>query len=131
MLIASIDRPLQVSNQTASDFEAIYTRSAQDKDWNGNLLSNGIALEPGATVKVRFPGKENSAKWDLSIVDEAGLSERFSQCESRWRRTLVNPDGKIRAVVQSGRAGFCVEVLYLGGIAFSSTKRAVRMVNRS
>ena len=80
-LIASIARPnaarasdhdFVLSNQTTSDFEAIYITSAQDKDWNGNLLGNRIALEPGATVKVRFPGKENSAKWHLNIVDEAG-----------------------------------------------------------
>ena len=84
------------------DFEAVYSTSVEHKDWNGNLLKNGIGLKPGATVKVRFPGKETSVMWDLNIVDDAGLSVRFHNVNlagADWI-ILVHGDGKINAIVE-------------------------------
>jgi len=72
------------------------------KDWNGNLLKNGIALKPGATVKARFSDKQTSARWDLNIVDAAGLSVRFHNVNFAdvSRFTLMDADGKINAIVE-------------------------------
>jgi hypothetical protein len=96
------DLDFVLSNQTARDFEAIYISSMEDGDWDGNLLRNGGAFPPGAKVKVRFPGRQESAKWDLTIVDDAGLSVTFRTLNLAGvdRVTLLETDGKIDAVVE-------------------------------
>jgi hypothetical protein len=95
------DLDFVLSNQTARAFEAIYISSMEDTDWDGNLLRNGRAFEPGAKVKVRFPGGQASAKWDLAVVDDAGISVAFRSINlAGVARVTLENDGRIDVIVE-------------------------------
>lgn len=89
-------------NQTARDYEAVYITAGRDKDWNGNLFANGYVLAPGASVTVKFPGSARGEKWDIKIVDDAGLSVSLDDVNLAGadKVTLKEKNGKIFAVVE-------------------------------
>jgi len=89
-------------NETGRDYEAVYVSAKGDKDWNGNLFANGYALEPGASVKVKFPASAQGDTWDLKIVDDAGLAVTLDDVNLAGVDKVILKDkgGKISAIVE-------------------------------
>ena len=89
-------------NQSGRDLQAVYLSSAADKDWNGNILTEGAVLKDGGTLKVRFPATPEAAKWDINIVDRAGLSVTLDDVNliDVKKITLRKEAGKISAIVE-------------------------------
>lgn len=89
-------------NQTGRDYEAVYISADNDKDWNGNLFANGYILAPGASVTVKFPAAAKGDKWDIKIVDDAGLAVSLDDVNLAGvdKVTLKEKGGKISAVVE-------------------------------
>jgi len=90
------DMNFKLTNKTGRSFEAVYISSARDPDWNGNLLPDGVALEPNATVQVEFDRADKSAIWDLNVVDDEGLAVCFKDIN------LINVDTITLKTVSGG-----------------------------
>ncbi len=66
-------------NKTGHSLDALYLSASADKDWNENLLPNGITLEDGAKVAVKFEAKPADAVWDVRAVDDDGTVFTFEK----------------------------------------------------
>jgi len=89
-------------NQTGRSFEAVYISAADDKDWDGNLLTKRGTLAPGGKLTVRFEERSDAATWDLNLVDDEGLAVKFDDVNLTNVETITLQDvnGKITAVVE-------------------------------
>jgi hypothetical protein len=89
-------------NGTGRSFEAIYISAADNKDWDGNILPNGKALEAGGKVVVKFPNDPKNEIWDLNVVDDEGFVVRFEgvKLSNADQITLTEKNGKVTAVVE-------------------------------
>lgn len=96
------DLDFVLSNQTARSFEAIYLSAVSNKDWDGNLMPNGRALEAGGRVAVKFPKEASEGRWDLNLVDDEGLIVRFEglQLSGADQITLTEKNGRVTAEVE-------------------------------
>lgn len=96
------DLDFVLRNATGRSFEAVYISASTNKDWDGNILPNGKALEAGGKVSVRFPGNPEAEHWDFNVVDDEGLVVRFEgvKLAGADQITLVEKDGKIIAEVE-------------------------------
>lgn len=96
------DLDFVLANATGRSFEAIYISSTSNKDWDGNLLPNGKALEAGGKVSVKFPADAKPETWDFNVVDDEGLVVRFEgvKLAGADQITLVEKDGKVTAEVE-------------------------------
>ena len=73
------DLDFTLVNHTGRSFEGLYITSADNKDWDANLLINGEVLVAGGKIRVRFKRDANSPTWDFNLVDNEGLSVTFSK----------------------------------------------------
>ncbi len=91
-----------LSNATGRSFEAVYISAVGNKDWDGNLLPNGKALDAGGKITVKFPVESKGEGWDFNVVDDEGLVVRFEgvKLSGADQVTLVEKDGKIIAEVE-------------------------------
>ncbi len=96
------DLDFVLSNKTGRSFEAVYVSAVDNKDWDGNILPNGKALEAGGRIAVKFPGDSKQRNWDVNIVDDEGLVVRFEgvKLAGADQVTLVEKDGTITAEVE-------------------------------
>lgn len=96
------DLDFTLVNKTPRSFEAIYLSSAENRDWDGNLLPEGKRMAAGERIAVKFSEKENHPLWDLNVVDADGVAVRFDKVklEGADTVTLKEVDGKITAEVE-------------------------------
>jgi hypothetical protein len=89
-------------NGTGRSFEAIYISASDNKDWDGNVLPNGKALEAGGKISVKFPNDPKNETWDLNVVDDEGFVVRFEgvNLSGADQITLKEKDGKVTAEVE-------------------------------
>ena len=73
------DLDFTLVNKTGRSFEGLYITSADNKDWDANLLINGEVLVAGGKIRVRFKRDVKSPIWDFNLVDDEGLSVTFSK----------------------------------------------------
>jgi hypothetical protein len=100
--LAASDLDFTLANATNLSFEAVYISATTDKDWDGNILSQGKSLTPGGNVTVRFERNAKSETWDLKIVDSEGLAVTFEKLNLSGadKVTLKDVHGKITAEVE-------------------------------
>lgn len=100
--VLASDLDFVLSNATGRSFEAVYISASGNKDWDGNLLPNGKALDVGGKVSVKFPADSKLDSWDFNIVDDEGLVVRFEgvKLSGADQVTLVEKDGKVTAEVE-------------------------------
>jgi hypothetical protein len=101
-LAAASDLDFQLVNATARSFEAVYVSAVEDKDWDGNLLSNRMVFAPGKTLTVKFPAEAKASDWDIHLVDDEGLTVRFQavRLDSADRLTVVEKSGHLTLEVE-------------------------------
>src|ERR1051325_2800895 len=73
------DLDFTLVNQTGRSFEGLYITSADNKDWDANLLLDGKVLTAGEKIRVRFKNDARSEIWDFNLVDDEGLSVTFDK----------------------------------------------------
>ena len=96
------DLDFTLVNQTGRSFEGLYLTSADNKDWDANLLINGEVLVAGGKIRVRFKRDAKSPTWDFNLVDDEGLSVTFDKVklEGVDTVTLKDVNGKFTAEVE-------------------------------
>ena len=96
------DLDFTLVNQTGRSFEGLYITSADNKDWDANLLINGEVLVAGGKIRVRFKRDAKSPTWDFNLVDDEGLSVTFKKVDLAGvdTVTLKDVDGKITAEIE-------------------------------
>jgi len=100
--VLASDLDFVLVNDTDRSFEAVYISAAGDRDWDGNLLADGMVLKAGGQVMVKFPADAKSPDWDVNVVDDAGLAVRFDavQLTGANKLTLKESQGKITVEVE-------------------------------
>jgi len=96
------DLDFTLVNQTGRSFEGFYVTSADNKDWDANLLLDGKVLAAGGKIRVRFKNDTKSEFWDFNLVDDEGLSVTFNKLDLAGvdTVTLKDVDGKITAEIE-------------------------------
>ena len=96
------DLDFTLVNKTGRSFEGLYITSADNKDWDANLLINGEVLVAGGKIRVRFKRDEKSPTWDFNLVDDEGLSVTFSKVRLTGVDTVTLKDinGQFTAEVE-------------------------------
>jgi hypothetical protein len=96
------DLDFTLVNQTGRSFEGLYITTANNKDWDANLLLNGKVLAAGEKIRVRFKNDAKSEIWDFNLVDNEGLSVTFSKVNLAGANTVTLKDvnGKITAEIE-------------------------------
>src|SRR4029450_7901179 len=96
------DLDFTLVNQTARSFEGIYITDSNNKDWDANILLDGKVLAAGGKIQVRFKRGATSETWDVSLVDDEGLSVTFDKVKLAGvdTVTLKDVDGKITAEIE-------------------------------
>jgi hypothetical protein len=96
------DLDFTLVNQTGRSFEGLYITSADNKDWDANLLLDGKVLTAGETIRVRFKNDARSEIWDFNLVDDEGLSVTFNKVKLAGVDTVTLKDvnGTITAEIE-------------------------------
>ena len=96
------DLDFTLVNHTGRSFEGLYITSADNKDWDANLLINGEVLVAGGKIRVRFKRDAKSPTWDFNLVDDEGLSVTFSKVRLEGVDTVTLKDihGQFTAEVE-------------------------------
>ena len=96
------DLDFTLVNQTGRSFEGLYITSADNKDWDANLLINGEVLVAGGKIRVRFKRDAKSPTWDFNLVDDEGLSVTFEKVKLTGADTVTLKDvnGKFIAEIE-------------------------------
>ena len=96
------DLDFTLVNQTGRSFEGLYLTSADNKDWDANLLINGEVLVAGGKIRVRFKRDAKSPTWDFNLVADEGLSVTFSKVRLAGVDTVTLKDvhGQFTAEVE-------------------------------
>ena len=96
------DLDFTLVNQTGRSFEGLYITSADNKDWDANLLINGEVLVAGGKIRVRFKRDAKSPTWDFNLVDDEGLSVTFNKVDLAGVDTvrLKDVNGTITAEIE-------------------------------
>ena len=96
------DLDFTLVNKTGRSFEGLYITSADNKDWDANLLINGEVLVTGGKIRVRFKRDAKSPTWDFNLVDNEGLSVTFSKVRLTGVGTVTLKDihGQFTAEVE-------------------------------
>lgn len=99
---AASDLDFVLANHTGRSFEAVYITASNNKDWDGNLLSEGAVLKAGKDLRVKFPKDAKSQTWDINVVDDAGLAVRFDKVNLAGadKVTLKEVNGKVTAEIE-------------------------------
>ena len=96
------DLDFTLVNQTGRSFEGLYITSADNKDWDANLLINGEVLVAGGKIRVRFKRDAKSPTWDFNLVDDEGLVITFNKVNLAGVDTVTLKDvnGTITAEIE-------------------------------
>ena len=96
------DLDFTLVNQTGRSFEGLYLTSADNKDWDANLLINGEVLVAGGKIRVRFKRDAKSPTWDFNLVDDEGLSVTLDKVKLAGVDTVTLKDinGTITAEIE-------------------------------
>ncbi|HEY2233268.1 MAG TPA: hypothetical protein VGK01_07295 [Candidatus Angelobacter sp.] len=86
------DHNFELVNQTGRSFEGLYITTADNKDWDANLLLNGKVLAAGGKIQVRFKTDAKSETWDFNLVDDEGLSVTFEKVKLEGIDTVTLKD---------------------------------------
>jgi hypothetical protein len=96
------DLDFTLVNQTGRSFEGLYITTADNKDWDANIIPDGKVLGAGEKFRVRFKNDAQSEFWDFNLVDDEGLSVTFSKVDLAGvdKVTLKDVGGKITAEIE-------------------------------
>ena len=96
------DLDFTLVNHTGRSFEGLYITSADNKDWDANILLDGKVLTAGGKISVRFKNDAESETWDFNLVDDEGLSVTFDKIRLAGVDTVTLKDvnGQMTAEIE-------------------------------
>lgn len=100
--VQASDLDFVLVNATGRTFEALYVTNQDNKDWDGNLLSDGKVLPAGGKITVKFSSTAKDPTWDINVVDEGSIAVRFDAIKLAGvdKITLKETNGKVTAEVE-------------------------------